>query len=227
MLDKHFNKCYNLYIDNQGWFMSRSPDKVFNKTFNTKSRRTLTDYDYLDKLNQKEKEWLARFTEEYYAASFDNNPAYMKKNELIDLIITQLNKTKGTIKHAKWQSHLERVLPLTDNYIQISENEKKSDNFDLRKFRKVDIYYINENGNYVKNKKYKYSDTNIIDPNNKKDIKECNDRVNTQSRCILNTYREVYSENVDIGEYTEVMGPEDYYLLNEELLIREMEDKPI
>lgn len=42
--------------------------------FNLKSRQELIDFDYVDKLNDKEKDWLARFSEEYINASFDKNP---------------------------------------------------------------------------------------------------------------------------------------------------------
>jgi hypothetical protein len=38
---------------------------------NLKSRTELLDYDYLDKLDEKELEWLNKFTEEYVHASLD------------------------------------------------------------------------------------------------------------------------------------------------------------
>lgn len=38
--------------------------------YNLKTRQALLDYDYLDKLSEKEMKWLNKFTEEYVNASF-------------------------------------------------------------------------------------------------------------------------------------------------------------
>jgi hypothetical protein len=49
--------------------------------FNLKRRKELIDYDYIDKLSDKEKEWLNKFTEEYINASFRKNQAPLHKTK--------------------------------------------------------------------------------------------------------------------------------------------------
>lgn len=66
---------------NQVW--QKTPKKKYNKRnadkfaalkphLNLKSRSELLDYDYLDKLSDKERLWLARFTDETIHAKFDH-----------------------------------------------------------------------------------------------------------------------------------------------------------
>lgn len=48
---------------------------------NLKTRYDLIDYDYLDQLSEKEKDWLNRFTEEYTNANFDHKGRKIQKNK--------------------------------------------------------------------------------------------------------------------------------------------------
>jgi hypothetical protein len=50
---------------------SRHKFASLDPRFNLKSRAELLDFDYLHKLSEKEKEWLAKFSEEYISASFN------------------------------------------------------------------------------------------------------------------------------------------------------------
>lgn len=49
---------------------NRSKYPALDVKLNLRTRTDLIDYDYLDKLNEKDKEWLNKFTEEYVNASF-------------------------------------------------------------------------------------------------------------------------------------------------------------
>lgn len=48
-----------------------------NRAYNLKTRSEVIDYDYIDKLSEKDKAYLDKFTKEYVGASMDKNP---KKN---------------------------------------------------------------------------------------------------------------------------------------------------
>lgn len=52
---------------------------ALSKTVNLKTRQDLIDYDYIDKLSDKEKKFLNQFTEEYTNASFKKGKRLLNK----------------------------------------------------------------------------------------------------------------------------------------------------
>lgn len=61
---------------------SRTKYPSLKKELNLKNRQELIDYDYINKLNDEEKAWLDKFTDEYVNASFTKTKggAYSSKN---------------------------------------------------------------------------------------------------------------------------------------------------
>lgn len=62
----------------------RSKEKypALKQNLNLKTRYELIDYDYVDQLSDKEKDWLNRFTEEYTNAKYDHEgPKIQKKKK--------------------------------------------------------------------------------------------------------------------------------------------------
>lgn len=60
---------------------SKQKYPALNPEFNLRSRSDLIDYDYVDKLNDKDKEWLNSFTEEYTNANFNHKGKPIQKKK--------------------------------------------------------------------------------------------------------------------------------------------------
>jgi len=169
--------------------MARDPKKALNKTFQTRSRSEHTDFDYINKLNDEDKAWLARFSDEYYGASFQINPTYVLKTDFIrhfkiviydeeekrleELNEKQLNSIERKV--AKYQRQLEHYTNIKTKYLQISDHDSKWQNVDLRKVRSITKFYKTENGKYTEDTRYKYSSDNIQVNTH---LKACNDQAN-------------------------------------------------
>lgn len=61
----------------------RSEEKypALKPELNLKTRYDLIDYDYIDQLSEKEKDWLNRFTEEYTNAKYDHEGPRIQKRK--------------------------------------------------------------------------------------------------------------------------------------------------
>ncbi len=198
----------------------RSPKDVFSSHCQTKSRKNLIDFDYIDKLSDADKLWLSRFTDNYYSASFDLNPAFVKTQELIPLIEKKISKLTSETGIKKWTDKLNTVKGNARKFYQVSNNQDKQFDIDLRILKKVDIFYKTEAGKYTTSKYYKYTQNNVIDPVRDSDRKECNDRSNTQSDCIMGRYSSV---SIDDFEFDgECLSPEDILLSKEYEMEQEM-----
>jgi len=104
-------------------------------------------------------------------------------------------------------------------HIQISGKGVKPENKrDLRKCRKLDLYYKDEKGKYTMDKAYKYSDANI---HGNDLISVCNGRTNAIAR---DMYNKAYKHDVGddmtdlVMEYAENngLGPEEIALMLED-----------
>ena len=104
-------------------------------------------------------------------------------------------------------------------YIQISGDGVKPENKrDLRKCRKLDLYYKDENGKFTMDKKYKYSGDNVHENVH---ITACNTQANSIARDVFNKHykHEVGDDMTDlVMEYAqnEGLGPEEIALRMED-----------
>lgn len=71
---------------------------------NLKSRYENIDYDYINKLSDKEKDWLNRFTEEYTNANFNHEGKRIHKPKIVEKIVKSTKKIKE-IDLAKTESY--------------------------------------------------------------------------------------------------------------------------
>ena len=161
----------------------RKDRKALDKKCATKARRSYLDYDYVDKLSEVERDWLARFSDEFYAADFEINPTFVRYSDCMKTLKKMIKTEENQKKIEKYKKQLELYKELKgEKFVQISSNKQKIMNLDLRKFRTTKKFYDNGVGDLVCDEKYKYSSNNIHSPEM---LKSCNANANSSQRDIM------------------------------------------
>jgi hypothetical protein len=147
------------------------------------------DYDYTGKLSETDKEYLARFTAEYYTADFEINDTFVQNNQ------TTRDNLKPEL--AEWLSSFRENA-------MVRINDK-----DMRSFRSVNKFYRDGLGGYDSNPRSKY--VNSI--HDRKGRSECNVSKDVSQRDIYSKGRVA---GVDwegrLDEKHCYDSPEDYFL---------------
>jgi hypothetical protein len=113
---------------------SREKYPALKPELNLKTRSELIDYDYIDKLSEKDKKWLNQFTEEYTNASLNTKNSrknlhktkklkkdcYDRNNARNRCILTRANAT-GMIES---YDELKKQINLEDDLIEKLDSEK-------------------------------------------------------------------------------------------------------
>lgn len=75
---------------------------ALDPTLNLRTRTELIDFDYIDKLSDKEKQWLNKFTEEYVVASFKKERhKNLHKNKKLKKSIYDANNARNRCIYTK------------------------------------------------------------------------------------------------------------------------------
>ena len=84
---------------------------ALDRNYNLKTRTDLIDYDYVSKLNDKEKEFLNAFTEEYINANLKHNGKKLHKKKKEKKICYDNNNSRNRCEYtkAKAQNKLETM----------------------------------------------------------------------------------------------------------------------
>lgn len=96
--------------------------KVLQKKSTRLIRQEYMDYDYVDKLNDEEKQWLADFTAEHYNASVGKqsdegkNNRFTKGKEAVKLSQTRNNKRNNDV-YGKARAHRDLIFSNTEGVI--------------------------------------------------------------------------------------------------------------
>lgn len=112
-------------------------------SLNLRSRFELLEFDYKDKLNKKQKDWLNKFNEEYVNASLDSknlsknlhNTDKLKKdcynrNNARNRDILNRGKASGTLNYLEDLSKEDRLIKSPEELLILEEMEKLSDSSD-------------------------------------------------------------------------------------------------
>lgn len=109
---------------------------------NLKTRSDLIDYDYIDQLSEKDKDWLNRFTEEYTHARFDHKgkkiqtkrkDSYDRNNARNRDILTRV-KAEGRLKATETIDEKDISVMSPEDQLILKENIQER--LDLMKQRK-------------------------------------------------------------------------------------------
>lgn len=105
----------------------RSEEKypALKPELNLKTRYDLIDYDYLDQLSEKEKDWLNRFTEEYTNAKYDHEGPRIqkKKKERLDSYNRNNYRNRDILTKSKASGKLFGLEVLMRNSEQINPED--------------------------------------------------------------------------------------------------------
>jgi len=115
---------------------SRAKNPALEPKFTLKSRLELLDYDYLDKLSEKDLAWLNKFTDEELGASFsDNNKENLNKtDEEKRIIYTRNNKRNNDVMtHKKTRKMLDYVSDKELERIEVDVEDTLISIIDLKK----------------------------------------------------------------------------------------------
>jgi hypothetical protein len=111
-------------------------------------------------------------------------------------------------------------------YVQISGNVDPGKNRDLRKYRNVRKYYLDDEGKFRWARDFKYTDTNLHTTDEQR--KSCNQNANANARDLMAIGHpaEVAKEEFQyfLENLQEGMSPEDMMVLREEVQQRMLEE---
>lgn len=198
--------------------MAKKKRKGYLPKNHTKERRDYIDYDYINKLSEEDKEWLSRFTDEEYGASFEVNPIFVKYADL----------------NEEFKEKVQNNTLYYGEFVQIYKN-KDQKNLDLRKLRSITQYYMKNDGSLTKDPSYRYSKNNISNPNDRtrmnrkvKDMRNdlwnvgLKDEVSTTPESFNNTnVGRKATEHHELDEREYDLSYEDYIIFQEDLEIQD------
>lgn len=105
----------------------RSEEKypALKPELNLKTRYDLIDYDYIDQLSDKEKDWLNRFTEEYTHAKYDHEGPRIqkKKKDRLDSYNRNNSRNRDILTKSKASGKLTGLESLRHFSTQMSPEE--------------------------------------------------------------------------------------------------------
>lgn len=107
--------------------------------YNTKVRRENIDYDYIKKLNEEEKAWLNKFTEEYNNASFKNDGTDLHNTQEMKRDCYRRNNYRNRCLYGVSKAN-GRVVDATDEErIDLTFEERVNESID--KERELDVLH--------------------------------------------------------------------------------------
>lgn len=92
---------------------------------NLKSRTELLDYDYLNKLNEKELEWLNKFTEEYVHANLNTKEPKKNLHRTKKMRIDCYNRNNSRNRDVLTKGKISNKLDNVDTILDVGYDEEK------------------------------------------------------------------------------------------------------
>lgn len=182
-----------------------------------RQRREYIDYDYSKKLTEEERDWLSKFTKEYYGADFQINDTYVNVEDLKQVVKDLIDRyVDDSERVTKYETYYENIRCFkNDTYLQVSGNPEKELNFDLRLIRSIDKFYEDKDGYLTTDTSFKYIDT-IHDI--EKHLTACNSNSIASGRDIICNGMKYDADNIVDNQLTEDTPENSNAIVFEEVL---------
>jgi len=134
----------------------RKRNAALDPRYNLKIRQELIDYDYLNKLDEKERAWLNKFTEEYTNASFNTDkPLHKTKKRVKDCYTRNNHRNVCILGKAKANNNLQDIDKAFD--LSTSEEDRLNAKLDLELLGYTDDNGYDRRKRRKKNNKFRNS----------------------------------------------------------------------
>jgi hypothetical protein len=182
------------------------------------SRQEYVDYDYVKKLSKEERDYLAKFTDEFYGATWDINPVYMvlknipNEEGLRDLVSNNIryNTDYGTM-------------------VQVYGNTIPGQiNLDFRKIRHLEVFFEAKKDTLSTSITNKYSKKNVHNPLNDEHRLSCVENVRANRNDLMSKRKQdlMYVNEKSLEEHMDKLqsynSPEDQMIMEVDIVLQQL-----
>jgi hypothetical protein len=182
------------------------------------SRQEYVDYDYVKKLSKEERDYLAKFTDEFYGATWDINPVYM--------VLKDIPNEEGlrdlVSKNKRYSTNYGTMVQVYGNTVpgQI--------NLDFRKIRHLEVFFEAKKDTLSTSITNKYSKKNVHNPLNDEHRLSCVENVRANRNDLMSKRKQdlMYVNEKSLEEHMDKLqsygSPEDKMIMDVDIVLQQL-----